>query len=179
MRIVHPSLEGVILKPGKPFPGVHFQKSALQGHPHYRKVLVSMRRAEKFPPYSTVSGARSSSVCSLSLGIRAAQSHSNSALSRLGCVRMAHADSSAAHMGVCLQRAQRAVKKADEGLCQGEMGTRERPGLGPACCPGNQQAEDSALFHPPLPVLPRGRQNNKDKPSPGCTLRSFQSHKGK
>ena len=72
-RIVHPSLEGVILKPGKPFPGVHFQKSALQGHPHHCEVLVSMRRAEKFPPYSTVFGARSSSVCSQSLGIRAAE----------------------------------------------------------------------------------------------------------
>ena len=92
---------------------------------------------------------------------------------------MAHADSSASPLGVHLWRAQRAVKKADEGLCQGEMGTREGLGLGPACCPGNQQAEDSALFHPTLPALPRGRQNNKDKPSPGCTLRFFQSHKGK
>lgn len=92
---------------------------------------------------------------------------------------MAHADSSASPLGVYLWRAQRAVKKADEGLCQGEMGTQERPGLGPAYCPRNQQAEVSALFHPTLPALPRGRQNNKDKPSPGCTLRFFQSHKGK
>ena len=119
------------------------------------------------------------SVCSSSLGIRAEQCRSHCAQSRLGCVRMAHADSSASPLGVHLWRAQRAVKKADEGLCQGEMGTRERLGLGPGCCPGSQQAEDSALFHPPLPALPRGRQNNKDKPSPGCTLRFFQSHKGK
>lgn len=92
---------------------------------------------------------------------------------------MAHADFSASPLGVYPWRAQRAIKKADEGLCQGEMGTQERPGLGPAYCPRNQQAEVSALFHPTLPALPWDRQNNKDKPSPGCTLRFFQSHKGK
>lgn len=37
----------------------------------------------------------------------------------------------------------------------------------------------SAVFHPPLPTLLWGCQKNKDKPSPGWTLRFFQFHKGK
>ena len=105
---------------------------------------------------STIFGARYSSVCNLCLGIRNAQSRYHCALSFLGCVRFAHTDSSAAHMGVCQWRAQRSVKKADESLCQGETGTRERPGLQPAYCPENEQSEESLLSSISLSALPWG-----------------------
>ena len=65
MRIAHPSLEGVILKPSKAFPGAHFQKSALQGRPRHCEALVScgelsrpLHTAPSLVPGVPVSAAR-------------------------------------------------------------------------------------------------------------------------
>lgn len=157
VRTVYPSLEEAILKLSKRFPEVHFRDSAIKGHPPITtRCLFSWGVLRNSLRASTIFGARYSRVCNLCLGIRDAQSHYHCALSFLGCVRLAHTDSSAAHMGVCLWRAQRSVKKADESLCQGETGTRGRPGLQPAYCPENKQSGESLLSSVSLSALPWG-----------------------
>lgn len=120
---------------------------------------------------STIFGAKPSSVCNSPL---------ESGLCRVtltvpfppGCVRCGHNHCSAAHMGTCPRRGPRASAKE-------RWGPERDRARGQPMALRTRSRETLCSLRPPSPALPRGLQNNKGKPAPGCTLRVSQLHKGK
>lgn len=163
MRVIHPSPGAV------PPDSAAFSPGTLPGEG------VPLVTARRLPLRGTLRhrlhagtgfGVKESSACRLSPGLGKAPSPSVLAVWAL------NTGSSVAPRGVHLWRPQKALRSqarsSAEGDWAGGWALVLSMGIGGLCPPP-----------PPLPALPRGHQNDKDRPSPGWTLRFFQPHKGK